>query len=220
MFRQDGTIYNIGEHIIIRINQLAQKRIKYDNKTKKYIVQTEKFESYGPIGRNNIILEYLGNGNFRESISGIIITINPNDDRITTYNAALRNYEEKYTKSNRAPLDKALDYPLTIVGSWQLIDLKKIIEISEANNPKVLRQINTYDREIIRSSIYSKENQEILKDFIKQLNEEAHETIKSDFASMVSTAQESADKENTDLENIVNLANEFLDQIESKSKRK
>lgn len=97
---------------------------------------------------------------------------------------------------------------------------KKIIEISEANNPKVLRQINTYDREIIRSSIYSKENQEILKDFIKQLNEEAHETIKSDFASMVSTAQESADKENTDLENIVNLANEFLDQIESKSKRK
>ena len=125
MFKKDGIIYNIGEHIIIRANQIAQKRIKYDNKAKEYIVQPEKFESYGQIGKNNIILEYLGNGNFRESISGIIITINPNDDRITPYKTALRNYEEKYIKSNKAPLDKALEYPLTLVGSWQLIDLKK-----------------------------------------------------------------------------------------------
>lgn len=220
MFKKDGIIYNIGEHIIIRANQIAQKRIKYDKKTKKHIVQSEKFENYGQIDKINIFLEYLGNGNFRESISGVIMTIEPNDDRIAPYKAVLRGYEEKYAKANKAPLDKALEYPLTIVGSWNLIDLKKIKEISEANSPKILSQINKYDKEILRSSVYSTEIQELLKEYIKILEEEAHKKIKEDFAYMVSTAQETAEKENADLENMVNLASQFLNQIESNSKRK
>lgn len=220
MFRKDGVIYNIGEHIIIRTNQIAQKRIKYDNQTKKHIVQPEKFESYKQIDRNNIILEYLGNGNFQESTSGVIMTIAPNDKRITPYKAVLRNYEEKYAKANNAPLDKALEYPLTIVGSWNLIDLKKIKEIAEANSPKILSQINTYDKEILRSSVYSTEIQELLKEYIKILEEEAHKKIKEDFAYMVSTAQESAECEKADLENMVNMTKQFLKQIESPNKTK
>ena len=220
MFKKDGIIYKIGEYIIIMADQIAQKRIKYDNKTKKHIIKPEKFKSYGQIDKINIILEYLGNGNFRESITGEIITINPSDDRIAPYKAELRGYEEKYSKANKAPIDKALEYPLTIIGSWQLIDLKKLRELSEANNPKLLSQINTYDKEILRSSIYSPELQEVIKEYIKMLKEAAHKTIKEDFTTMVSIVQESAESEKEALENMVNLASQFLEQIEVKNKTK
>ena len=221
MVLKGNVIYNIGEYIVIRVDQIAKKRIIFDKQTKKHIVEPEKYKgSFGVLNRKNIVLEYLGNGNFRESISGIIMTIDPYDDKKLAPKTVLHGYEEEYEQSNNAPIDKALEYPLTIVGSWNVIDLDKLREISESNNPEVLRQITPEEETILRNSIYTPTLKKLLGEFIKALDEEAHETIKEDFASLISRAQESAEAENANLEDIVNLANEFLEQIGQNNKIK
>ena len=214
-----NVIYNIGDCVVIRVDQIAKQRIVYNKQTKKHTLQPEIFEGYGVFGRKNIVLEYLGNGNFRESISGIIITIDPYDERVAP-KTKLRGYEEEYEQSNNAPIDKALEHPLTIIGSWNLIDLAKLREISKANNPETISQITPEETSILRNSIYPPSYKKLLSEFISALEEEAHETINNDFASLISRAQESAEDENANLEDIVNLANEFLEQIGQNNKIK
>lgn len=218
MISKNGTIYNTGDCVIIKVNQIAKKRIKYDNHKKKYNIQEEKFTNYGQIDEKRINLEYLGNGNFREIISGVIITIDPKDERIAQYGTAINCYEEEYEQSINATLDKALKYPLTITGPWELIDLGQLIELSEAKNPEILKKITKFDEKLIRSTIHSKESKKTLNEIIKTLEKEAHETIKEDYSSLVSRAQESAESENEELENMVALANSFLGQINSPQK--
>ncbi len=218
MISKDGTIYNTGDCIIIKVNQLAKKRIKYDNHTKKYNIQEEKFTNYGHIDGKRIILEYIGNGNFRDIISGIIFTIDPKDERIAQYGTAINCYEEEYEQSINATLDKALKYPLTITGPWELIDLGQLIELSEAKNPEILKKITTFDEKLIRSTIHSKESKKILNEELKKIEKKALEIIKEDYASMVSRVQETAESENEELENMVALANNFLGQINSSQK--
>ena len=218
MILKDGIIYKIGDCVIIKINQIAKKRIKYNNLTKKHSIYQENFKSYGQNDKKRIVLEYLGNGNFRELISGVIITIDPKDERIAPYGISTNRYEEKYEKANNAPLDKALEYPLTITGSWELIDLEKLRELSEAKNPEILRKIPTFEKDLLRSTIHSKESKKILNETIKTLEKEAHETIKKDYSSLVSRAQESAEFENDNLDGMVSLANNILGHINSQQK--
>ena len=201
MILQGNVIHNIGDYIVIGTDQIAKKRIRFDYEKKRYEIVTERFDDKGTIDKKKyIVLEYIGNGNFRESITGTIITVDPYNDNLIAPIHSIRGYEEEYEHSYNPPIDKAIEYPLTIRGSLQVINLDRIRKIAEAQNPEIIRQLSPEEVEILRNSIYQTPNsQEKLSEFLKNREVEARTTIEKDYAAMVAKEQNVAEQENANL---------------------